>query len=158
MGTMIDAMTANTIRARLTFSFKGEDIALECIIDLDRCDDEATPNFHHWLARAGKFDPFSYQYEVLESEEIAFDQPTGLAASCCADGYFDWPAFVSLRKEARDLEVVRAVARQILDIDDLDAEGKLKLALLAAYRAGLAKRGVKPYSIASYSGNVRNSG
>lgn len=130
----------NSIRARLTFSFKGEDIALESIIDLDRCDDEATPNFHQWLARAGNIDPYSYQYEVLESEEIAFDQPTGLAMGCCAEGGFDWLAFVSLRKEERDLEVVRDVARQTLGSDDLDADARLKAALLAAYRAGLDKR------------------
>lgn len=137
---MIDAMTQNTIRARLEFSFKGEDIALESIIDLDGCDDEAGPNFHQWLARAGNIDPYSYQYEVLESEEIAFDQPTGLAVACCADGRFDWPVFVGLRQDARDLEVVRAVARQTLGIDDLDADARLKSALLAAYRAGLGRR------------------
>lgn len=137
---MIDGMTHNTVRARLSFSFKGEDIALESIIDLDRCDDEAAPNFHHWLARAGDIDPYSYQYEVLESEEIAFDQPTGLAVACCAAGCFDWPTFVLLRKEERDLEVVRAVALRTLGISDIDADAKLKAALLAAYRAGLAKR------------------
>lgn len=134
---MIEAMTANTVRARLTFSFKGEDIALESIIDLDRCDDETEPNFHHRLARAGNIDPYSYQYEVLESEEIAFDQPTGLAVSCCSDGCFDWPTFAALRKEERDLEVVRSVARQTLGIDELDTDARLKAALLAAYRAGL---------------------
>ena len=141
---MIDAMTdnliRNTIRARLAFSFRGEDIALECIIDLDGCDDEAAPNFHHWLARAGNIDPYSYQYEVLESEEIAFDQPTGLATACCTDGGFDWPAFAALHRETRDLEVVRGVARQTLGIDDLDADARLKAALLAAYRAGLEDR------------------
>lgn len=137
---MIDAMATNTIRARLAFSFKGEDIALETIIDLDRCDGEDTPNFHQWLARAGNIDPYSYQYEVLESEEIAFDQPTGLAVACCAEGSFDWPAFANLRRDAGDLEVVRAVARQTLGSDNLDADARLKAALLAAYRAGLAKR------------------
>jgi hypothetical protein len=137
---MIEAMTANTVRARLTFSFKGEDIALESIIDLDRCDDDAGPNFHHRLARAGNIDPYSYQYEVLESEQITFDQPTGLAVGCCAEGSFDWSAFATLRRDARDLEVVRGVARQTLGIDDLDADARLKAALLAAYRAGLAKR------------------
>jgi len=139
---MIDAMTDNTIRdtlrARLTFSFKGEDIALEAIIDLDQCQGDADdpPDFHQWLARAGNFDPYSYQYEVLESEEIEFDQPTGLAVSCCADGCFDWAAFATLRQDAHDLAAVRAVARQALGIDNLDADGRLKAALLAAYRAG----------------------
>ena len=139
---MIGGMTHNTIRARLSFSFKGEDIELESIVDLDccDCDDEATPNFHQWLARAGNIDPYSYQYEVLESEEIVFDQPTGLAVDCCAEGYFDWAAFVALRREARDLEVVRTVAQKNLGIDDLGAQGLLKAALLAAYRAGLARR------------------
>lgn len=130
----------NSIRARLTFSFKGEDITLESIIDLDGCDDEAAPNFHRGLARAGNIDPYSYQYEVLESDEIAFDQPTGLAIGCCAEGSFDWPAFVSLRREERDLDIVRAVARQTLGIENLDADPRLTAALLAAYRAGLAKR------------------
>lgn len=140
---MIDAMTdnliRNTIRARLTFSFKGEDIALETIIDLDQCldDSDGPPNFHQWLARAGNIDSYSYQYEVLESEEIVFDQPTGLAAACCAGGSFDWPAFAALRRDARDLKVVRAIAQQTLDIDNLDADPGLKAALLAAYRAGL---------------------
>lgn len=139
---MIVAMIANSIRARLTFSFKGEDIALETIIDLDQCTGDADdpPDFHQWLARAGNFDPYSYQYEVLESEEIAFDQPTGLATSCCADGQFDWAAFVRLRQEARDLDVVRAIAMQTLGIGDLDADARLRAALLAAYRAGLTAR------------------
>jgi hypothetical protein len=136
---MIAAMQVNTIRARLTFAFKGEDIALESIIDLDRCDDEAAPDFHQWLARAGNIDPYSYQYEVLESEGIAFDQPTGLAVACCAEACFDWTAFVALRREARDLEVVRVIAMKTLGVADLGADPRLKAALLAAYRAGLAK-------------------
>lgn len=137
-------MTGNSIRARLAFSFRGEEISLECIVDLDRCASEfavdVVPDFHSWLARVGKIDPYSYQYEVLESEEIFFDQPTGLAAACCVEGRFDWPAFVALREEARDLEAVRAIARQTLGHDDLDADPRLKAALLAAYRAGLAGR------------------
>ena len=135
---MIVAMIANTIRARLTFSFKGEDIALETVIDLDQCrgDADGQPDFHSWLARAGNFDPYSYQYEVLESEEIAFDQPTGLAAACCVDGQFDWPAFVRHRQEARDLDVLRAIAMQTLGVADLETDEPLKAALLAAFRAG----------------------
>ena len=135
-------MNPNTIRARLTFSFKGEDVMLETRIDLDQCQGDADdqPDFHQWLARAGNIDPYSYQYEVLESEEIEFDQPTGLAASCCADGRFDWSAFAALRRDAHDqahaLGAVRAVARQTLGIDNLDADGRLRAALLAAYRAG----------------------
>lgn len=138
MGIMMHAMTANTLRARLEFSFKGEDIVLGTVIDLDQClaDSDDPPNFHQELARAGNIDTYSYQYEVLESEEIAFDQPTGLAEACCSNGGFDWPAFVELSREARNLVVVRAVARQTLGIDNLDTEGRLKAALLAAYRAG----------------------
>ena len=142
MGTMIVAMShdnlRNTIRARLTFSFRGEDIALETLIDLDQCQSDADgpPDFHPWLARAGNIDPYSYQYEVLDSEEIAFDQPTGLAAACCEDGRFDWPAFARLRQDAGDLDVVRAIAMRTLGVADLETDEPLKAALLAAYRAG----------------------
>lgn len=139
---MIDAMSPNTLRARLTFSYQGNDIALESIIDLDcgETGEDTEPNFHHRLARAANIDPYSYQYEVLESEEIAFDLPTGLATACCAEGRFDWAAFVKLCRDERDLEVVRGIALHMLEVGDLDADARLKAALLATYQAGLNHR------------------
>ncbi len=95
-------MIGNSIRVRLAFSFKGETLDLDSVVDLDRCLREShdAPNFHRLLALAGGIDPYSYQYEMLESDDIEFSDPTGLAVACCGEGCFDWPAFVRLQHDA----------------------------------------------------------
>ncbi len=131
-------MHRNTLPAQRKFSFKGEDYALEATPDLDQCLAESgqMPNVHFVLARAGNIDTLSYLYEVLESYDVAFDQPTGLAVACCSDGVFDWPGFVQQSREQRDLQTVRALVAQTLEMDEFDARPELRAALLAAYRAG----------------------
>ena len=131
-------MSHNTIRARLTLSFKGETYALDSVIDLDDCLGEPgeVPNFHQLLARAAGVDPYSYLYEVLEAYEIEFSDATGVAKQNCHDGQFDWAQFVQDRHEERDWPLVRAIAQRTLGARDVDADPKLKAALLAAYRAG----------------------
>ncbi|MGA9163801.1 MAG: hypothetical protein WBZ31_05040, partial [Thiobacillus sp.] len=62
-------MNNNTVRARLSLSFKGETYEFDSVIDLDRCLGEPgeAPDFHQLLARAAGIDPYSYLHEVLES-------------------------------------------------------------------------------------------
>jgi len=133
-------MTTNTVRARLSFSFKAETHELESTIDLDRClvDTGEEPNFHLLLARVAGIDPYSYLYEVLEAHEIEFSEPTGIAALSCRDGQFDWRQFEQHQREDQGLQVVRTIAEQSMGVRDLDQRADLKAALLAAYRAGKA--------------------
>jgi len=133
-------MTTNTVRARLSFSFKAETHELESTIDLDRClaDAGEEPNFHLLLARAAGIDPYSYLYEVLEAHEIEFSASTGIAALSCRDGQFDWRQFEQHQREDQGLQVVRTIAEQTMGVGDLDQHVDLKAALLAAYRAGKA--------------------
>lgn len=137
-------MTTSTLHARLTFSFKGETHELESTFDLDNCQtvDGEAPNFHQMLARLGGVDPYSYLYEVMESHDIVFSNATGGAARCCVDGQFDWAQFERQRREEYDLQAVRLIAEQYLEVSDLDRQPALQSALLAAYRAGqVARRG-----------------
>jgi hypothetical protein len=130
----------NTLRARLDFSFKAETFKLDTQIDLDRClgDAGVEPNFHLLLAKAGGIDPYSYLYEAMEVCEITFSDPTGIAALSCCDGQFDWSQFEQHVREDRGVQVVRAIAEQILGVRDLDLQVDLKAALLATYQAGRA--------------------
>lgn len=129
----------NTVLTCLECSFKGKTIALEVVVDLDRClaNSEDPPDFYRALARAGKVDPYSYLYEVLESEEIHFSEPTGLAIGCCVEGQFDWNAFVQRVRNSGDVQIVQAIAEREMGVVDLDAQAELKAALLAVYREGL---------------------
>jgi hypothetical protein len=133
-------MSNNTVRARLSLSFKGETYELDSVIDLDGCLGEPgeAPDFHRLLARAAGIDPYSYLYEILESHEIAFSDATGVAARSCRDGSFDWTQFEQDRRDEQDWQRVRAIAQPTLGARDLDAEPDMRAALLAAYRAGKA--------------------
>jgi hypothetical protein len=135
-------MSANTVRARVVFSFKGETHELDSVIDLDRCAGEAgtAPDFHRLLARAAGIDPYSYVYEVLESHEIEFSDATGMAARSCHDGRLDWHCFEQERAGQADWLEVRALAEPVIGARDWEAEPALKAALLLAYRAGKARR------------------
>jgi hypothetical protein len=92
-------MSNNTLRARVSFSFKGETYELDSIIDLDDHLSGEAPNFHQLLARAAGIDPYSYLYDALESHEIAFSDATGVAVRSCRDGQFDWAQFEQDRKQ-----------------------------------------------------------
>lgn len=133
-------MNHNTVRARLSVSFKGETYELDSVIDLDRClgEPDGAPDFHQRLARAAGIDPYSYLYEILESHEITFSDATGVAAHSCRDGRFDWTQFEQDRRDERDWLRVRTIAQPTLAARDLDTEPDLKAALLAVYRAGKA--------------------
>ncbi len=134
-------MSANTVRARVLFSFKGETRELDTVIDLDRCAQEAdaAPDFHWLLARAARIDPGSYLYEVLESHEIEFSDATGMAAQSCHDGRLDWHRFVQERAAQSDWLDVRAIVEPVIGARDWDTEPALKAALLLAYRTGKAR-------------------
>ncbi|MCP5276806.1 MAG: hypothetical protein H6935_00385 [Thiobacillus sp.] len=131
-------MSTNTIRACLEVSFKGETLTLETHVDLDKCPGEPgqPPDFHRMLARAAGVDPYSYLYEALESEDIAFSEPTGLAVLAFEDGVFDWTRFEHASRAAQDWQAVRAIAANHLGSLELDGDADLRAALLAVYRAG----------------------
>src|SRR4030065_1181492 len=114
-------MSNNTVRARLSLSFKGETYELDSIIDLDGCLDASgeAPDFHRLLARAAGIDPYSYLYEVLETHEIAFSDATGIAARSCRDGRFDWTRFEQERREEQAWRGARTIAQGMLRGGDL---------------------------------------
>jgi hypothetical protein len=135
-------MSRNSIRARLTFSFKAETYDLDSVIDLDQPfgNADAGPDFHLLLARTREIDPYSYLYEALESHEIEFSEPTGIAVLGYRDGRFDWHAYMRHKREEIDLQAIREVAQRSLGLSDLAAHPQLQDALLAAYRAGKAAK------------------
>ncbi|TSA23001.1 MAG: hypothetical protein D4R70_00695 [Betaproteobacteria bacterium] len=133
----------NSLRARLCFSFKGETHTLDTVIDLDRhLHATQTPNFHAILAQAGGIDPYSYLYEAIESHEIAFSEPTGMAVAYCHAEHFDgssYAAHAARQPHDNDWAALQAIATQHLGIADLNAQADLKAALLAAYQVGQAR-------------------
>ena len=130
----------NSIRATLEFSFQGKNHRLESILDLDSLAKkyQHTPPLHRLLADQHQINSYSYQYEMLEQEEILFDQPTGAAVNFLDETEFDFVAYFQYAaKTAPDL-ALQEIAKRELSIDDLAQHPQIKNALLQAYQEGLS--------------------
>ncbi len=127
----------NSIKVAVEFSFKGESYALSAVVDFDEMLSkyDTMPSFHAILARKNDIDTYSYLYEVMEEADLEFSDATGLASQFLEEGRFDSEGFSGAWRESRVLDLLRPVAKRILDID-LDSDPKLREAMLEAYRLG----------------------
>lgn len=94
------------------------------------------PSIYSTLAKEHGIDSYSYQYEVMQEEEITFQNPQGIAAMYFRDGNFDFDGFVSGWKEQKILILLQPIAVRELGIDDLDQHQGIKNALVQAYNLG----------------------
>lgn len=130
----------NTLHARIEFSYKGEVYCPSAIIDLDAMMRQGGElgDIRAFLAREHGIDPYSYLFEVMQSHEVEYDQPTGLAVECLHDGVFDIAMFQERWRAKQELDLLANIADQYLNISDLDKHSDVRQALQAAYRAGKA--------------------
>ncbi|MDP2785253.1 MAG: hypothetical protein Q8O38_11765 [Sulfurimicrobium sp.] len=128
----------NSIDAHVEFSFKGETYSLFATIELDDFleFDASLPSLHAILARKNGIDTYSYLYEVMQQEEIRFDNAHGLAADFLTGGEFDLEAFVARQQELKTFGLLQAIATHELGINDLEQHRELKNALFQAYKLG----------------------
>lgn len=128
----------NSIDAHLEFSFKGETYSLFATIELDDllAFEASLPSLQAIIARKHGIDTYSYLYEIMEGEDIRFDNAQGVAANFFTDGEFDLEAFVAGGQELKTLGLLQEIATSELGIDDLGQHHELKNALLQAYELG----------------------
>jgi len=128
----------NSIEVRVEFSFKGVDYAPAATVDLDLLMERGGKllDLYSYLARQHNIDTYSYLYDAMESHDISFDKPAGLAIRCFRDGAFDQQAFEELWFEQKQVKGLADIAKHHLNIDDLEKHSDIKAALLAAYKAG----------------------
>ncbi len=128
----------NSIDAHIDFSFKGETYSLFSTIELNKFLEPGAslPSVHAILARMHGIDTYSYLYEVMQEEEIRFDNAQGLATDYLSEGVFDLEAFFTGARKKKTLGLLQAIATSELGIDDLEQHPALKNALLQAYHLG----------------------
>lgn len=133
------ALTPNRIDAHIEFSFKGESYDLTSTLDLDRVLEKylTLPSLHIVLAIEHGIDTYSYLYEVMQEEDIRFDNAQGMAADFLTDGVFDLEGYTAHWGESRRIVPLQIIAQQEMGIEDLDQHPQLKSALLRAYQLGL---------------------
>lgn len=130
----------NSIDAAVEFSFKGVDYHYSTRLDLDRLflRHDAMPSIHVILAEAHSVDTYSYLYEVMQEEEIAYSNPQGIAIDYLVNGEFDQTALAANWHNAKAAVLVQPIAEAELGIPNLDLHQDIKRALVAAYKLGRA--------------------
>jgi len=128
----------NQITASIEFNFKGEYVTASAELNLDELlqKHRTIPPLHQLLATLNNIDSYSYEYEILLSEDVRFSDAKGPAADFLTDGQFDQIAFEQYWHEQALLQQLAPTIKQQLDIDDINQHPALKSVLLAAYQIG----------------------
>ncbi len=128
----------NTVDARIEFYFKGKKYSPSTTIDLDRLMENqgGLPLIYSLVARENNIDPYSYEYEVLQSSDVYFDNAHGLAEAFVYDGELDLALFAAAWEKARLNETLQALAKKHMGIDKLDEVPGLKACLMEAWQLG----------------------
>jgi hypothetical protein len=131
---------SNYITASVEFFFKGNRISSSIELSLDPYMQSTgkIPNLFPLLAKAGGLDVYSYEYEMMQAEEINFSNAEGMVADFVSEGKFDIEAFTEAWMENKLLEELQKIAHLNLAVNNLQNQPDLKQALLEAYRLGAA--------------------
>ena len=130
------------IVASVEFYYKGEKFTPSVTVDLFKYMESGgtIPSIHMLLAKENGIDPYSYEYEVMLLENIRWTQAEGLARQCVNDGEFDVEAFQEKWLKEKSLDTLQSIAKRTMNIDNLDENPELKLALIEAYHTGKNER------------------
>jgi len=132
----------NTVKASVMFCFKGESHSPSITLELDKYLElnASIPNLYPMIAQANNHDLYSYEYEMMQAEEIVISDAERLVADYVADGRFDMQGFEAAWQENSLLNQLQEIAQRILSVDDIHQQPELKQALMESYRLGKGKK------------------
>ena len=129
---------SNIITASVEFYFKGNKISASIELDLDQ-HMQATgrmPALFPLLAKASELDVYSYEYEMMQAEEIVFSDAKGLVKEYVVNTILDIAGFESAWQEKSVLTNIQSIAERNMGINDLQDHPELRQTLLEVYESG----------------------
>ena len=131
-------MMKNSFVASVEFYFKGEKYTPSARIDLDRMMETSggLPSLYTLIARENGIDLYSYQYEVMQVEDIHYSEVKGFVADFIHNGELDVQGFVDKWQEEKVLADLAAIAQRCMGVEDLAQQPELAHALQEAYALG----------------------
>ena len=134
----------NTITVSVPFSFKGQEYEPSLVIDLnDHSEGFDSDKICLTIAHENGIGLYSYELEVMQSNEMVYSNATGLATKFLKDGCFDFEAYSVEFQQVKTRSTLEKISKDVLSIDDLDAEPAIHKALLMAYNAGVTATPIK---------------
>lgn len=129
----------NTSLANLSFCYQGKTFELSIQLDWDKLlkQYDSFPPLYSFFAKEHNYDFYSYQYEVMQEEEIEFSEIQGdWLLRYINENSLDIVQIASNWAELRVGVLLQPIAEQILGINDLTQEPKIKQALTEAFLIG----------------------
>jgi hypothetical protein len=128
----------NIITASIHFSFKGENHSPSITIELDQYLEGgiSLPDFCSLIAKENKFDLYSYEYEMMQAQNIIFSNAQGLVADFIHEGLLNFEAFHATFHENKIFDELQNIAKEKMQVGNLEQQPDLKEALMHAYRLG----------------------
>ena len=132
----------NIVTASIHFSFKGKRHSPSITLELDKHLQASgeLPNFYPLIAKENNFDLYSYEYEMMQAEEIRFSEAQGLVKNFIHNGVLDSASFIAAFHNEKIINELKMISEKNMDIRDLSAHPKLKQALIEAYQLGEKSR------------------
>jgi len=131
----------NTVTISVEFYFKGEQFLPSMTLDLDASMEKngelpTIETLYAMLAEHNNIDTYSYQFEVMVMEPLAFSSVQGRVGDYIQEDELDSDAFEKDWRQNRIRKQLSEIAAKHLAIDNLEQEPKLQAALFDAYTLG----------------------
>lgn len=130
----------NIVTASVEFYFKGEKFSPSMTIALDEhLQANATLNsevLYSVIAKENNIGMYSYEYEMMQAEEIQYTHVEGFVEDYISEGSLDFNAFEAAWQNNNSLQLLLGIAEKHMKITDFEQHTELKQALLAAYELG----------------------
>lgn len=128
----------NTVTISIKFFYKGDEHSPSVTIELDEIilTTNDLSHFYPILAKENNYDMYSYEYEMMQAEPLHFSNPQGLIADFISDNALDITAFVAAWKKDLRMTQLSVIAKETMDINNLNEHPELADALLQAFELG----------------------
>ena len=129
---------SNIVKASVLFCFKGESHSPFVRLELDKYLEinASIPDLYPMIAKANNHDLYSYEFEMMQAEEIVFSDAEGLVADFIVDGRLDMAGFQAAWQKDILLNQLQEIAQRIMSVNDIEQQPELKKALMEAYYLG----------------------
>lgn len=128
----------NIITASINFDFKGKQFSPSLTIDLDihLQSTGKLPDFYGLIAAENDIDLYSYEYEMMLTEDIKIHHAEGLVADFIVNNTLDTDAFERAWEEQHILDDIQKIVERNMGLSDLQQHPELKQTLVEIYQLG----------------------
>ncbi len=129
----------NSITATIEFYFKGVKFTPSITIDLDLHlqGEGGLPDFCSLIAKTNNIDIYSYEYEMMQAEQVNITDAQGMVTKHVIDGVLNYSNFENEWKNDIALQDIKMIVRKNMAISDLQQHPEFEKTLLEIYKLGL---------------------